>query len=81
MFNATLFAIVGAANAVPELRMRFRAEQIIEHEIVNASVTVPIGDDSFGFCDIKYVDDWHVFDARCNDAVQRAKSQTELRTP
>jgi chloramphenicol O-acetyltransferase type A len=79
VFNATLFAIVGAANAIPELRMRFRAEQVVEHDIVHASVTVPIGDDGFGFCNIEYADDWHLFDARCSDAVARAKRQTGLR--
>jgi len=79
VFNATLFAIVGAANAVAALRMRFRAQRVIEHQIVHASVTVPIADDAFGFCDIEYTPDWREFDGRCTHAVERAKRQTELR--
>lgn len=79
VFNAVLFGIVAAANSVAELRTRFRDEQVVEHDVVHASVTVPINDDSFGFCDIEFVDEWHAFDARCRRAVEFARRQTELR--
>ena len=79
VFNAALFAIMAAANAVPELRTRFRGDQVVEHELVHASVTVPIEDDRFAFCDIEFSPGWPDFDARCREVVADAKRQTELR--
>ncbi len=78
LFNAALFAIMAAANGIPELRTRFRGGQVIEHELVHASVTVPIEDDRFAFCEIEFSPRWPDFDARCRQAVADAKHQTIL---
>lgn len=78
LFNAALFAIMAAANGVPELRTRFRGDRVIEHEVVHASVTVPIEDERFAFCEIEFSPDWPAFDARCRQAVADAKRQTVL---
>ncbi len=77
-FNATLFALVQAANAVPEFRTRFRGDTVVEHEVVHPSVTVPIENDQFAFCDIDYAADWPTFNAACKAAVAEAKQQTAL---
>jgi chloramphenicol O-acetyltransferase type A len=79
LFNAILFAIMTAANAVPELRMRFRGDTVIEHEVVHASATVAIEDDRFAFCSIEYVPDWIRFNKGCAEAMEDAKQQDELR--
>lgn len=78
VFNGALFAIMAAANGVPELRTRFRGGQVIEHEVVHASVTVPIEDDRFAFCDIEFSPHWPDFDARCRKVVADAKRQTVI---
>ncbi len=78
VFNATLFAVAAAANSVPELRMRFRRDEVIEHEVVHPSVTVPTDDHGFAFCDIEYSPDWRTFDARCSQAIEQARQQTAL---
>jgi len=78
-FNACLYCIMGAANAVPELRMRFRENTVIEHEVVHVSTTVPIDNSRFAFCSIKFVSDWPQFNARCIRAIEKSKQQTELR--
>ena len=78
LFNTVLFAIMTAANAVPELRLRFRADTVIEHDVVHASATVPIDGDRFAFCGIKYVPDRETFNASCVDALEKAKQQNEL---
>jgi chloramphenicol O-acetyltransferase type A len=78
VFNAVLFAVMGAANALPELRTRFRGDQVVEHEVVHASITVPIEDERFAFCDIEYAPDWPAFDARCQAAVEHARRQSVL---
>ncbi len=79
MFGAVLFAIMQAANACPELRTRFRGDKVIEHETVNASVTVPIEGDQFAFCDILFSADWSTFDTACKDAMAQAGRQTALK--
>ncbi len=78
VFTAALFAIARAANSVPELRMRFRGDQVVEHSVVHTSVTVPIDGGRFAFCDVEYAPDWRTFDARCRHALELAKRQTEL---
>jgi chloramphenicol O-acetyltransferase type A len=78
LFNAVLFAIMTAANAVPELRLRFRKDTVVEHHVVHASATVPIDDDRFAFCGIEYVPEWKAFNTRCVDALKNAKQQDEL---
>ena len=78
MFNAVLFAIMTAANAVPEFRTRFRGNTVVEHDRVHASPTVPIEDDRFAFCSVEYVPDWKTFDMRCSAALEKAKTQILL---
>ncbi len=46
---------------------------------MHASVTVPIEDDQFAFCDIPFSPEWPTFDAACKAAVEQAKRQTELK--
>jgi chloramphenicol O-acetyltransferase type A len=79
IFNAALFAIMSAANSVPELRTRFSGDQVHEHETVHASVTVPIEDDQFAFCDIPFSPGWRQFDENCRREVARARQQSELK--
>ncbi|WP_085909181.1 CatA-like O-acetyltransferase [Kiloniella majae] len=81
-FNAMLFCIMQAFNAVPELRTRFRdtneQPSVIEHNRVHPSVTVPIENDRFAFCEIPYTPDWQAFNENCHSAVTAGKAQTEL---
>jgi chloramphenicol O-acetyltransferase type A len=61
-----------AANAVPELRLRFREDTVVEHEVVHASATVPLDGDRFTFCSIEYAPEWDAFNANCVDALEKA---------
>lgn len=78
IFNAVLFTIMTAVNTIPEFRMRFRGDTIVEHDVVHASPTVPIDNDRFAFCSIEYVPDWDRFDRRCTAALDIAKKQDQL---
>ena len=78
IFNVTLFCLMKTVNAIPEFRTRFRGETVIEHDIVHASFTVPIGGDGFAFCQTSFVDDWPSFNALCHETVAAAKRQTAL---
>ncbi|WP_120497284.1 CatA-like O-acetyltransferase [Kiloniella sp. EL199] len=81
-FTAMLFCIMQAFNAVPELRTRFRNTDgqlsIIEHNKVHSSITVPIEDDRFAFCEIPYSADWQAFNKNCQSVITAGKEQKEL---
>ncbi|WP_299378886.1 CatA-like O-acetyltransferase [uncultured Kiloniella sp.] len=81
-FNAMLFCIMQAFNDVPELRTRLRdkdgQQSVIEHNIVHPSVTVPIENDRFAFCEIPYAREWSAFNNNCEIAIAEGKAQTEL---
>ena len=77
-FNAILWSLMGAANAVPELRTRFRGEVVEEHERVHPSVTVPLDEEGFGFCSFLFEPEWVRFEARCREAVEAAKQKQAL---
>ena len=77
-FNAVLYTIMTAANAVPEIRMRFRKDSVVKHAVVHASATVPIEGDRFAFCGVEYVPSWEVFNTACQTAIAKAKTQDEL---
>ena len=74
VFNACAFALTHGANAVPELRTRFRGDVVVEHDRIGTSFTVPLGEERFAFCQVDFVPDWPVFNAACSAAVERARS-------
>lgn len=77
-FNAMLYCLMHAANAVPELRTRMEGARVVQHDTAHPSFTVPIDGDQFAFCEIDFIDDWNEFDARCRAKIDLAKNQTEL---
>ncbi|MZR31012.1 CatA-like O-acetyltransferase [Sneathiella litorea] len=77
-FNAVLYAMMRAVNAIPEFRVRFRGETLLRHDRVHASFTVPIAKDQFGFCQTRFIEDWPRFDKDCRAAIERARQQTAL---
>lgn len=72
-FNAVLWCLLAAANAVPELRQRLRGEEVVEHERVHPSVTVATDEGGFAFCHLEFDPDWARFDARCREAFEAAR--------
>ncbi len=79
VFNACLFAITGAANDIPEFKTRFDATHVYECDTVGASVTVPIEDRKFAFCDIPWMRDWLMFDEACKREIEQARQQSTLK--
>lgn len=78
VFNAALFAIMTACNRIPEFRQRIIGEDVVEFDVVNTAPTVPIEGDRFAFAYFDYSPKWEEFDVLCRDAVEKAKTQTEL---
>lgn len=54
LFSCIAYLTSRAANQIPELRMRIRAEQVVEHPMVHPSFTVLTDDETFGFATIQY---------------------------
>jgi len=54
LFPNLLWGVMEAAQAVPELRQRIRVDEgrdvVVEHEVVDCTVTAAKADDSFQFC-------------------------------
>ncbi len=78
VFNAVLFAIIKAANEIPEFRTRFKGDKIYEYSITNPSFTIPIEGTQFAFCETQYSPDWTTFNDLCTGAKEKARQQTEL---
>jgi chloramphenicol O-acetyltransferase type A len=73
------YVIARASNAIPEFRHRIRAEQVVEHEVVNPSFTILVDDDLFSFCTIEYAEDFTEFAARAAQRIAYVKAHPTLK--
>lgn len=64
IYRASLFAISRGLQAVPELRMRFRADAVALHDTVRLSMPVPNKEGSFNYAYVLHGDDFVDFDAK-----------------
>lgn len=72
--RACLHAIGTGVHAVPEMRQRFRGDDLRQYDTVLLSITVPDENGSFGFAEFPYLPDFAAFDASTAalDAASRA---------
>jgi len=77
-FNVVLFSLAKAANSIPEFRTRFKGDKAFEYPVCDPSVTVPIADNQFAFCETGFSDHWPTFNNRCIQSVAQAKKQERL---
>jgi len=75
---ALVHALARAANAIPEFRYRIRGRDVVEHEIVHPSATVPVGEDLFSFCTFDYAEDFSEFAARAEEKIAYVKENPTL---
>ena len=54
-YRASLYAIGAGLHAVPELCMRFRGDEVVAHDMVTLSMTVPTAAGSFGYAYVRFV--------------------------
>lgn len=76
-FRSLLWTIMEAANGVPELRTRFRNDEIVEHNLVHARVTVPVGEEQFAFCSIPHSPQWADFNVTSQAAIKTAAAKAD----
>jgi chloramphenicol O-acetyltransferase type A len=79
-FNvAIVYVLARAANAIPEFRLRIRAEEVIEHEIVHPSTTILTGEDLFTFCPFDYIEDFSLFAERAAEQIAYIKKHPTVK--
>lgn len=76
VYRAALFAIGVGIHWVEELRMRFRGDQVILHDRVDLSMTVPAEDGTFSYGYVTFHPDFAQFDDLAKHAIDAAKSGT-----
>lgn len=78
VFRACLWAIGAGANACPELRTRFRGDEVTLFDRIDVSPVVSMPDDSFRFAYIPWSSDWVDFDARATGIIDSVRSGAGL---
>lgn len=68
-YRACLFAIGAGLHAVPELKMRFRGDQVVQHDMITLSMTVPTHAGSFSYGYVPFVGDFPAFDAQARSLI------------
>lgn len=66
---AIVYVITRASNAIQEFRYHIRADQVVEHEIVNPSFTILVNPDLFSFCTVDYIEDFPLFAGRATEEI------------
>ncbi len=77
-YRACLYAIGAGLHAVPELCMRFRGDQVVRHEMVTLSMTVPTQVGSFGYAYVPYLADFDEFDAQAKALIDQVAAGQDL---
>lgn len=77
-YRACLYAIGAGLHAVPELCMRFRGDQVVRHEMVTLSMTVPTQAGSFGYAYVPYLADFGEFDAQAKALIDQVAAGQDL---
>lgn len=63
-YRASLYAIGCGLHAAPELLMRFRGDQVVQHDSVALSMSVPRADGGFNYAYVPFIADFAAFDTQ-----------------
>ena len=77
-YRACLHAIGVGIHAVPELCMRFRGENVVRHDMIALSMTVPTQAGSFGYAYVPFVADFTSFDLQAKALIDRTAAGADL---
>jgi len=75
---AIVYLLSRAANSIPEFRFRIRGEDVVEHETVHPSTTIPTGEDLFSFCTFEYMEDFDTFAAKAAETIAAVQADPTL---
>lgn len=77
-YRACLHAIGVGIHAVPELCMRFRGDNVVRHDMITLSMTVPTQAGSFGYAYVPFVADFISFDLQAKALIDRTAAGADL---
>ena len=77
-YRACPHAIGVGIHAVPELCMRFRGENVVRHDMITLSMTVPTQAGSFGYAYVPFVADFTSFDLQAQALIDRTAAGADL---
>ena len=77
-YRACLYAIGAGIHAVPELCMRFRGDQVVRHDRIEMSMTVPQAGGNFTYAYVPYDPSFAAFDTSARDLIEAAGRTAEL---
>ena len=78
MFSCIAYLTSRAANSIPELRLRIRGEQVVEHSVVHPSFTVLTDDETFGFATIQYSPNFSTFQQNVAKGIEATKQDPSI---
>ena len=73
-----VYLVAKAANRIPEMRQRIRAGEVVEHDLVNATLAVLGEDDTFGVCVLSYDADFEYFVREAEQIIEKAKQKPSM---
>jgi len=79
VFATIAYITSQAANDIPELRLRIRGDQVVEHAVLRSSFTVLADDKTFGFATVDYTNDFSVFHQRILDGIQATRANPSIK--
>lgn len=77
VYRGCLYAIGAGLHAVDALRLRFRDTQVVRHDTVALSMTVPRPTGGFGYGYVPYHPDFTQFDTEAAARIKAAAQETE----
>jgi chloramphenicol O-acetyltransferase type A len=79
-YNYYLHKTLAAVNAVPNFKYRIEGDDVFIYDRIDASTTVLRADHTFGFSDIKFIDDFKDFNQAARVEIERVKNTAGLFT-
>ena len=78
LFSCIAFLTTQAANQIPELRLRIRGDQVVEHTVVHPSFTVLGDDETFGFATIQYAPQFSIFNQNVLKGIEESRKNPTI---
>jgi chloramphenicol O-acetyltransferase type A len=77
-YRACIHAIGAGIHAVPELKMRFRGDDVTAYDSIELSMTVPLEDGNFRYAYVPWQADFAAFDTVCRARIDAARADADL---
>jgi len=74
-----LYQSLKAANAVEEFKLRIEGDEVVRYDKINPGPTVGRANDTFGFSQFEYHENFEAFVAGAQLAIEKAKQESDLK--